>query len=92
MPFIGWDDENHFAKFLAELTKVRVPTGEGDTLNKALGAVLKLSLSQLPLIPDYADAPESWRRSAGLHRELSRLSANGTYFLSYRDAAKLVTV
>jgi Phage integrase family len=26
-PFVGWDDEDHFAKFLAELTKVRVPTG-----------------------------------------------------------------
>jgi len=57
---------------------VRVPTGEGDTLNKALEAVLKLSLSQLPMIPDYADAPESWRRIAALHHELSRLCANGT--------------
>jgi hypothetical protein len=87
-PFVGWDDKDHFAKFLAELTKVRVPTGEGDTLNKALEAVLKLSLSRLPMIPDYADAPENWRRIAALHRELSRLCANGTYFLSYRDAAK----
>jgi hypothetical protein len=50
-PFVGWDDEDHFAKFLAELTKVRVPTGEGDTLNKALEAVFSLSLSQLPEIP-----------------------------------------
>jgi hypothetical protein len=89
MPFIGWDDEDHFAMFLAELTKVRVPTGEGDTFNKALEAVFRLSLSQLPEIPGYADAPESWRRIAALHRELSRLCANGTYFLSYRDAAKV---
>jgi hypothetical protein len=41
------------------------------------------------MIPDYADAPESWRRIAALHRELSRSCANGTYFLSYRDAAKV---
>jgi hypothetical protein len=88
-PFVGWDDEDHFAKFLAELTKVRVPTGERDTLNKALEAVFRLSLSQLPEIPGYAGAPESWRRIAALHRELSRLCANGTYFLSYRDAAKV---
>jgi hypothetical protein len=88
-PFLGWDDEDHFAKFLAELTKVRVPTGEGDTLNKALEAVFRLSLSQLPEIPGYADAPESWRRIGALHRELSRLCADRTYFLSYRDAAKV---
>jgi hypothetical protein len=91
-PFVGWDDEDHFAKFLAELTKVRVPTGEGDTLNKALGAVFRLSLSQLPEIPGYADAPESGRRIAALHCELSRLSVdkNKTYFLGCRDSAKAI--
>jgi hypothetical protein len=88
-PFLGWDDDDHhFTKLLAELTKVRVPTGEGDTLNKALEAVSKLSLHQLPEIPGCAVAPERWRRIAALHRELSRLGANGKYFLSYRDAAK----
>jgi hypothetical protein len=88
-PFLGWDDDDHhFTKLLAELTKVRVPTGEGETLNKALETVSKLSLSQLPMIPDYADAPENWRRIAALHRELSRLCGGKTYFLSYRDAAK----
>jgi hypothetical protein len=87
--FLGWDDEDHhFTKLLAELTKVRVPTSEGETLNKALETVSKLSLSQLPQIPGYPGAPESWRRIAALHRELSRPSANGTHFLSYRDAAK----
>jgi hypothetical protein len=87
--FLGWDDDNHhFTKLLAELTKVRVPTGEGDTLNKTLETVFRLSLSQLPQIPGYPGAPESWRRIAALHRELSRPSANGTHFLTYRDAAK----
>jgi hypothetical protein len=82
-PFLGWDDDDyHFTKLLAELTKVRVPTGEGETLNKALETVSKLSLSQLPQIPGYPGAPESWRRIAALHRELSRPSANGTHFLS----------
>jgi hypothetical protein len=80
--------DDHFAAFLAELFKVRVPTGEG-ALTKALENVSKLSLDQLPLIPGYANAPEKSRRLAALHQELSRLSANGTYFLSYRDAAKV---
>jgi hypothetical protein len=88
-PFLGWDDDDHhFTKLLAELTKVRVPTGEGETLNKGLETVCKLSLSQLPQIPGYPGAPENWRRIAALHRELSRPSANGTHFLSYRAAAK----
>jgi hypothetical protein len=79
---------DYLAKFLAELGKVRVPTGEGDTLKKALEAVSKLSVSELPVIPAVPQAAESWRRIAALHHELSRLSANGTYFLSCRDAAK----
>jgi len=65
-----------------------VPTGEGDTLRKALEAASKLPAPELPLIPGMPNAPEPWRRLAALHRELSRLSANGKYFLSYRDAAK----
>src|SRR5262249_16640327 len=80
--------DDYLAAFVAELGKVRVPTGEGETLKKALEAVSKLALSQLPVIPGMPDAPESWRRIAALHRELRRLCANGTYFLSYRDAAK----
>jgi hypothetical protein len=81
--------DEYLAMFLAELRKVRVPTGEGDTIRKALEAVSKLADSELPMIPGMPDAPESWRRLAALHRELSRLAANGTYFLSYRDAAKV---
>jgi hypothetical protein len=80
--------EDYLALFLAELTKVRVPTGEGDTFNKALEAVRKLSVSELPMIPGLSNAPEPWRRITALHRELSRLCSNGIYFLSYRDAAK----
>jgi hypothetical protein len=62
---------------------------EGDTLNKALEAVSKLSVSELPLIQGYANAPENWRRLVALHRELSRSCANGPYFLSYRNGAKV---
>jgi len=82
--------DSYLASFLAELGKVRVPTGEGDTLNKALENVSKLSVSELPLIPGEIRAPESWRRIAALHREMSRLSTNKnkTYFLGCRDAAK----
>jgi hypothetical protein len=42
----------------------------------------------LPLIPGIAAVPDSWRRVAALHRELSRLCAGKTYFLSCRDTAK----
>src|SRR5262249_6815020 len=91
-PFLdsGETREDHLTMFLAELTKVRVPAGEGDTFNKALECVSVLSDQELPEIPDMPDAPEPWRRLAALHRELSRLSTNkdNTYFLSYRDAAK----
>jgi hypothetical protein len=85
----GETGDDHFAMFLAELTKVRVPTGEGDTIGKALEAVSNLSAPELPAIPGYADARESWRRLAALHRELFRLSGGKTYFLGCRDAAKV---
>jgi hypothetical protein len=80
--------DQYLAAFLAEPGKVRVPTGEGEALKKALEHVWTLSVFKLPELPGIADAPESWRRLAGLHRELARQSANGTYFLSCRDAAK----
>jgi hypothetical protein len=88
LPFLGWGDEDHLAMLLAELTKVRVPTGQGDTLNKALEKVSKLPDSDLPVIPGYADAPKTWRKVAAFHREISRLCGGKVYFLSYRDAAK----
>jgi hypothetical protein len=79
--------DDYWIAFLAELEKVRVPTGEG-ALAKGLDNISKLSLDQLPVIPGYGAAPEKCRRLMALHRELHRLSANRTYFLSYRDAAK----
>jgi hypothetical protein len=78
----------YLAALIAALRKVRVPTGEGETIEKALKAVSKLSPSQLPVIPGYPDAPESWRRVAALHRELFRLCRGNTYFLSCRHGAK----
>jgi hypothetical protein len=81
--------DDYLAMFLGEFGKVRVPTGEGEALRKALEHVFTLSVAALPIPPGIADAPESWRRLAALHRELGRQSANGTYFLSCRDAAKV---
>ena len=81
--------DDYLAAFLAELRKVRVPTGDGDTLKTALETVSKLPASELPQIPGMPNAPESWRRVAALHRELSRLCGGNVYFLSYRDAAKV---
>jgi CHC2 zinc finger len=80
--------EDYLAAFLAEFGKVRVPTGEGQTITEALACVSGLSSSKLPVIPDMPDVPDSWRRIAALHRDLSRRSANGIYFLTCRDAAK----
>jgi hypothetical protein len=80
---------DYLAAFLGELGKVRVPWGEGETLRKALKNVSQLSLDQLPAVPAFPNAPESWRRLLSLHRELSRLSTNRIYFLSYRDAAEV---
>jgi hypothetical protein len=80
--------EYYLAAFLAELRKVRVPSGEGETNKKALEAVRKLSPSELPVIPGMPDVPESWRRVVALHREMSHRVGGGTYFLSSRDAAK----
>jgi hypothetical protein len=76
---------DYVAAFLAELGKVRVPTGEGEALKSALA---RASMYPSPEIPGMRDAPESWRSLAALHRELARQSANGIYFLSCRDAAK----
>jgi hypothetical protein len=90
-PFLpaGETFDDDLTAFLAELEKVRVPTGEGDTLNKAIATVAKLSPDELPAIPGYVNAPANARRLLALHRELSRLSVNSTHFLSYRDAAKV---
>jgi len=82
--------DDYLAALLAKLAKVRIPTGEGDTFNKALEAVAKLSVSGLPVIPGIQDASERLRRVAALHRELSRLLAGKTYFLTCRDTAKAV--
>ena len=81
--------DDYLALFLAEFGKVRVPTGEGETLKKAVENVSKLSPDQLPEIPGLPNAPESWRRLLSLHRELACLIANGIYFLSYRNAAAI---
>jgi hypothetical protein len=76
---------DYFASFLSEFGKVRVPTGEGEALKKAL---VRISTLTLPELPEILGVPESWRWIAALHRELARQSANGTHFLGCRDAAK----
>ena len=88
LPCLDWDGADHFTMLLAELTKVRVPTGEGDTITKALENVSKVPDSDLSVIPGYPDAPKSCRKLVALHREMSRLCGGNTYFLTYRDAAK----
>jgi hypothetical protein len=81
--------DDYLTDFLAQIAKVRVPTGQGETKQKALEAVSKLAPSELPMIPQMPNAPEGWRRVLAYHRELSRLSGGNKYFLSYRDAAKV---
>jgi len=82
--------DDYLAAFLAKPAKVRIPTGEGDTLNKALATVAKLSPDELPAIPGIPNAPERLRRIAALHRELWRLCGRKTYFLTCRDTARVV--
>jgi hypothetical protein len=81
--------DDYLEAFLAKPPKVRIPTGEGDTLNKALETVAKLSPDELPVIPEIPHASERLRRVAALHRELSRLCGVKTYFLTCRDTAKV---
>jgi hypothetical protein len=89
-PFLNAEQsrEDYWTAFLAQFPKIRYATGEG-TLAIALENVAKLSIDELPVIPGYSNAPESYRRLAALHRELSRLSAKPTHFLDYRSAAKV---
>ena len=81
--------DDYLEAFLAKPAKVRIPTGEGDTLNRALETVAKLSPDELPVIPEIPHASERLRRVAALHRELSRLCGSKTYFLTCRDTAKV---
>jgi CHC2 zinc finger len=90
-PFLDADKtlDYYWMAFLAQLQKVRVPTGEG-TVNEALEYVLKLAEADLPVMPGYGNASKP-RKIAALHRELARRSKkkDKRYFLSYRDAAKV---
>jgi hypothetical protein len=68
---------------------VRVAAGR-EAITQAVELVAKLAVSELPMIPGLPNAPESLRRVAALHRELSRRSTkkDKRYFLGCRDAAK----
>jgi len=81
--------DQYWMHFLAQLQKVRVPTGEG-TINEALQYVSKLTNAELPVIPGYGNTLAA-RKLLALHRELDRRSKkkDKLYFLSYRDAAKV---
>ena len=79
---------DYLADLIVAVRKVRVASGDGDTVNKAIDCVSRLSASELVRIPGIEDAPESWRRVATQHREMSRLTGGNVYFLSCRDAAK----
>lgn len=80
--------DDHLAAFLVEVRKVRVATGEGDTIDKAVDRVSKLCSSELLQISGIPNAPETWRRVATMHREMFRLVGGNVYFLSCRDSAR----
>jgi hypothetical protein len=82
--------DDYLIEFLDALRKVRVATGEGETIKKAIEAVSKLSPAALPTIPGMPEAPERCRRVLALHRELHRLCNGNAYFLSSRDTAKVL--
>ena len=83
------DHDDYFAELIAAMPKVRVATGEGDTLNKALETVRSLPPAELPLLPGIPSPPLRWRKVAALHREMSRRCGGNKYFLSCRDTAKI---
>src|SRR4029450_12422907 len=60
-PFLpdGETRNDHLEKFLTELIKVPVPTGEGETRNKALECVSARPFCEVAQIPDKSDAPET---------------------------------
>lgn len=79
--------DDHLPAFLVEVREVRVATGEGDTIDKAVDRVSKLCSSELLPIPGIPNAPETWRRVATMHREMFRLVGGNVYFPSCRDSA-----
>ena len=67
----------------------RASIGRKVCFNAAVESSHELSRDQLPIIPGKPNAPENWRKLTALHYELARLRSTPTYFLSYRDAAKV---
>jgi hypothetical protein len=56
---------DYLAAFLAKPAKVRIPTGDGDTINKTLQAVAKLAGSELPVISSGEFAARAVCKKAG---------------------------
>lgn len=90
-PYFNAEDsrKDHLTALVAEIGKVLFPTGE-NRLAIAIEKVSQLPVVDLPVIPGCLSALEEWRRIAALHRELWVISGGKQYFLSYRDAAKVV--
>ena len=68
-----------------------MPIGDG-VLARVAAEVSKLLVADLPEIPGFPDAPETWGRLAAIHRELSAANEGNTHFLSYRDAGEAIGV
>src|SRR5262249_29515341 len=81
--------EHHLLRGLAELRKVTTALGR-EVISQAIDVVLKLPVSDLPVIPGIPTELKSPRRVAALHRELARRSTkkDKAYFLGCRDAAR----
>jgi hypothetical protein len=69
-------------KSMTQITKPTIPI-----VFRALAALRNVPDKDLPVIPLAESFPVT-RRLAGLHREMSRLSAGGVYYLGERDATK----
>src|SRR5262249_24214168 len=72
----GKDFNFYMRRAAAKIKAVRSKPGGQDTLNRTAEALERLEVSQLPVILGYLNAPVSWRRVAGLHREIARLSTS----------------
>ena len=57
--------DDYLGSFLGELGKVRVPTGEGEALKKALERVSTLSVLELPELPGIAGRAGELAKACG---------------------------
>jgi hypothetical protein len=74
--------------FIRSIAKVRKAIGaEGDTLANAIRRADAMPYPEIPRVPD---APKGWKQVAAVCRELQRDAGEAAFFLSARDASRII--